>query len=93
VPNTADRVSDVLKWLERRRTKRNRDGMTRYGIVSPRAFGVSVAGLRELGRRLGRDHQLAMALWDTGWFAGCRRGGSGRAVRAHATVKGLCVFI
>ena len=57
-----DRVADVLKGLERRGTKRNRDGMTRYAIVSPRAFGVSVGDLRDIGRRLGRDHELALAL-------------------------------
>jgi 3-methyladenine DNA glycosylase AlkD len=63
-----DRVDQVLKWLERRGRKRNREGMARYGIVAPRVFGVSVAALRELGRRLGRDHRLALALWDTGWY-------------------------
>jgi 3-methyladenine DNA glycosylase AlkD len=63
-----DRVADVLKGLERRGTKRNRDGMTRYAIVSPRAFGVSVGDLRDIGRRLGRDHELALALWDSGWY-------------------------
>ncbi len=63
-----DRVGEALKWLERRGTKRNREGMTRYGIVAPRAFGVSVSDLREIGRRFGRDHQLALALWDSGWY-------------------------
>jgi 3-methyladenine DNA glycosylase AlkD len=62
-----DRVADVLKWLDRRGTKRNRDGMARYGIVAPRAFGVSVGDLREIGRRVGRDHEIALALWDSGW--------------------------
>jgi 3-methyladenine DNA glycosylase AlkD len=42
--------------------------MARYAIVAPRAFGVSVGDLREIGRRLGRDHQLALALWDSGWY-------------------------
>jgi 3-methyladenine DNA glycosylase AlkD len=65
---TDDRVADVLKWLERRGTKRNRDGMARYGIVAPRAFGVSMTGVKELGQRLGRDHQLALSLWETGWY-------------------------
>jgi 3-methyladenine DNA glycosylase AlkD len=66
--NTADRTREALTWLERRGTKRNRDGMARYGIVAPRSFGVSVARIRELAKRLGRDHDLALALWDTGWY-------------------------
>jgi 3-methyladenine DNA glycosylase AlkD len=65
---TDDRVAEVLRWLERRGTKRNRDGMARYAIVAPRVFGVSVGALRERGQRLGRDHQLALALWKTGWY-------------------------
>jgi 3-methyladenine DNA glycosylase AlkD len=66
--HTDARVAEVLRWLERRGTKRNRDGMARYGIVAPQAFGVSVAGVRDLGKRLGRDHELALALWETGWY-------------------------
>jgi 3-methyladenine DNA glycosylase AlkD len=65
---TDARVAEVLKWLERRGTKRNRDGMARYGIVAQQVFGVSVADVRDLGKRLGRDHELALALWETGWY-------------------------
>jgi 3-methyladenine DNA glycosylase AlkD len=31
-------------------------------------FGVSVATLRDMARKLGRSHELASALWDTGWY-------------------------
>ena len=60
-------VPEVLRWLERRGTKRNRDGMARYGIRSARAFGVSGETMRPLAKRLGRDHGLAARLWDAGW--------------------------
>ena len=59
---------EVLTWLERRGTKRNRDGMARYAIVAPRAYGVSVGDLLSLGKQLGTDHALAQALWQTGWY-------------------------
>jgi 3-methyladenine DNA glycosylase AlkD len=65
---TADRARATLAWLERRGTKRNRDGMARYGIIAPKAFGVSVAMIRRLAKSLGRDHELAAALWETGWY-------------------------
>jgi 3-methyladenine DNA glycosylase AlkD len=42
--------------------------MARYGIVAPKVFGVSVSMIQQLGKRLGRDHDLAIALWDTGWY-------------------------
>jgi 3-methyladenine DNA glycosylase AlkD len=58
----------ALAWLERRGSKKNRDGMARYGIVAKKAFGVSMATMQTLATRLGRDHALALALWDTGWY-------------------------
>jgi 3-methyladenine DNA glycosylase AlkD len=61
-------VPAVLAWLERRGSKRNRDGMARYAIVAEKVFGVSVGELRGLAKQLGRSHQLALALWETGWY-------------------------
>jgi 3-methyladenine DNA glycosylase AlkD len=41
--------------------------MARYGIVATTSFGVSMGTMRSLAKRLGRDHDLAVALWETGW--------------------------
>jgi len=62
------RVRAVLAKLERQGSRRNREGMARYGIVAEKVFGVSVGTLRSLGKELGRDHELALALWDSGWY-------------------------
>ncbi len=64
----ADALTDTLQWLERHGTARNRDGMARYGITSPRVFGVSMTTMRPMVKRLGRDHELAIALWESGWL-------------------------
>lgn len=61
-------VAYALKWLERRGTKRNRDGMARYGIVAKKVFGVSMGTMQALAKELGRDHALSQALWKTGWY-------------------------
>jgi 3-methyladenine DNA glycosylase AlkD len=61
-------VTEILDWLRRHGTRRNVEGMARYGISSPRAFGVSMATMRPLQKELGRNHDLALALWDTGWL-------------------------
>ncbi len=58
----------ALTWLERHGTKRTRDGMARYGITAAKAFGVTMAEIRVLAKQLGRRHELALALWDTGWY-------------------------
>jgi len=41
------------------------EGMARFGIQSSNSFGVSVPKLRTLAREVGRDHLLAMRLWET----------------------------
>ena len=41
-------------------------GMARFGINTESALGISVTRLRALARTLGRDHDLAAALWDSG---------------------------
>lgn len=65
---TTETVKVVLTWLERRGTARNRDGMERFGIRTPKRFGVSMETMRPLVTQLGRDHALALALWRTGWL-------------------------
>jgi len=67
-PTRSERVNQVLRWLARRGSKRNRDGMARYAIRAPKVFGVSMATMQSLAKRLGRDHDLAVALWKTGWY-------------------------
>jgi 3-methyladenine DNA glycosylase AlkD len=59
---------EVLTWLETRASKRNVEGMARYGIRARRAFGVSMGTMRPLAKRLRGNHALALALWKSGWF-------------------------
>ena len=40
-------------------------GMERYGIQTRTALGITVTALRAYARTLGRDHELAGALWDS----------------------------
>lgn len=66
--DTAGDVAYALKWLEKRGTKKNREGMARYGIVADKVFGVSMGTMQSLARELGRDHKLSETLWKTGWY-------------------------
>ena len=54
-----------MKWLVANGSKRGRDGMARYAIPSDKAYGISVGALRQKAKRLGPNHELALALWDT----------------------------
>ena len=40
--------------------------MARFGIVGENRLGLSVPAMRAIARTLGRDHTLALALWETG---------------------------
>jgi 3-methyladenine DNA glycosylase AlkD len=67
--SNAARVREALAWLESRGSESICEQMlTRYGITTPKAYGVRVGAIRELAKRLGRDHDLAAALWETGWY-------------------------
>jgi 3-methyladenine DNA glycosylase AlkD len=61
-------VDAVVATLKRMGSRRARDGMARYGIPSDNAFGIAVGALQKLGKQLGRSHDLAEALWKTGWY-------------------------
>jgi 3-methyladenine DNA glycosylase AlkD len=61
-------VDSVLSWLKKHSSAATREGMARYGIPSDNASGVTVADIRRLGKQIGRNHQLALALWQTGSY-------------------------
>jgi 3-methyladenine DNA glycosylase AlkD len=63
-----DEVQAALSWLEKKSTKRDRENLARFGITADKAFGVSIKNIQTLGKRLGRNHELAAALWATGWY-------------------------
>lgn len=65
---TTPDAQEVLASLERLGTKRYRDGLARYGITTPKAFGVSVGDIQRLAKKLGRSHELAASLWETEWY-------------------------
>jgi 3-methyladenine DNA glycosylase AlkD len=58
-------VRTTLRWLEQRGTRKAREGMARYGLPATTAYGVAVGAIKQLARQLGRNHALALALWDT----------------------------
>lgn len=67
-PSVEAQVRAALDWLKAHATKSTRDGMVRYAIPSDNAFGVSMKDMKALGKQLGRNHALALALWKTGWY-------------------------
>lgn len=58
-------LAEAMSTLEAAGSEQTRKTYGRHGITGP-MFGVSFATLKTLRKRIGVDHELATALWDTG---------------------------
>jgi 3-methyladenine DNA glycosylase AlkD len=68
-PSLGRQVKAVLASLKQLSDKRVLEDMTkRYGVYTTKAFGVSMSNIQKVARPLGRNHELALALWETGWY-------------------------
>jgi 3-methyladenine DNA glycosylase AlkD len=61
------KVEEVLEWMESIRNDGNLAGMARYGIRTDRSFGISMEPLKAKAREIGKDQELALDLWQTGY--------------------------
>ena len=59
-------ADDVVAYLRSIGSQANREGMQRYGIRIERALGISHGDQRRIGKAIGRNHERAMSLFDTG---------------------------
>jgi 3-methyladenine DNA glycosylase AlkD len=59
-------AKEVLERLRALESPKDREGMARFGINPAHALGISVTKLRGIGKEIGRDHDLALELWDSG---------------------------
>jgi 3-methyladenine DNA glycosylase AlkD len=68
MPNpTTIEAATAVAWLKAHGNPAFRDGLARYGLPAEKAFGLPVATIKTYAKSLGRDHDLARALWATGW--------------------------
>jgi 3-methyladenine DNA glycosylase AlkD len=59
-------VDEVMEQLQSKANPDNLDGMAKFAIVGDKRLGVSIPDLRKIAKTIGKDHQLALGLWDTG---------------------------
>jgi len=63
------RVREVLAQLEAQASAKVLAEMgPRYGLVVDKAMGVPMAKMQAVAKPLAPDHDLAAALWDSGWY-------------------------
>lgn len=63
---SARQARQLLREFEELGSPDNVAGMARYGIRSARVLGITAPVLRARAKAIGRDHDLALALWETG---------------------------
>ncbi len=61
-----ERVNGVLEELKGHANPHNLAGMGRYGIRVDKALGVPMPVIRGMAKRIGRNHELAQSIWDSG---------------------------
>ena len=62
------RLKAALAELERKATRRDLENLERFGIDAKNPIGVSMTNMRAIAKDIGRDHDLAFALWKTGIY-------------------------
>ncbi|HLL60527.1 MAG TPA: DNA alkylation repair protein [Candidatus Nitrosocosmicus sp.] len=60
------KAADIINHLKSLKNQKNIDGMARFGISSPNILGISIAVLRPYAKTIGKNHELAQELWESG---------------------------
>jgi 3-methyladenine DNA glycosylase AlkD len=55
---------EILAELKSKANPKAVEGMKRFGIKNPKAFGVSSSDMKTLVKKIGKNHQLAQQLWE-----------------------------
>jgi 3-methyladenine DNA glycosylase AlkD len=59
-------TAGILKKLKSRGSRKNIEGMARFGISSEGRLGVSMPEIRRIAKETGENHELAVRLWNSG---------------------------
>ena len=59
-------VEEVMHELQSKAKPDQIEGMAKFAIVGDQRMGVSVPEMRKIAKAVGKNHQLALDLWETG---------------------------
>jgi len=60
-------LQQILNEIKKNANTKNIQQMIRFGISPRKTFGVKVPFLRQLGKKIGKNHDLAKRLWQEGY--------------------------
>ena len=58
--------NEIIQKIKSLANPENVAGMARFGINVTSAYGISVYTLRKMAKEIGKDHELALELWESG---------------------------
>jgi len=59
------KIEKIISRLKSQYDLRNIEGMARFGINIQNSYGCSIPFLKKLAKEIGKNHNLALQLWDT----------------------------
>ena len=62
------KLKEVLQLLQANKNERGIAHWARLGDGTMKSFGLGVTQLRQLGKKIGKDHKLALELWESDYY-------------------------
>jgi 3-methyladenine DNA glycosylase AlkD len=59
-------ISQIIEILKANANPHALEGMARYGINTHQTLGIAMPALRRIARQVGKDHDLAQQVWESG---------------------------
>jgi 3-methyladenine DNA glycosylase AlkD len=66
-PNINETARRVIDDLREHADPSNIEGMKRYGISIDNALGIAMPVIRDMAKRIGRNHELAQLVWESNY--------------------------
>ncbi|MBI5219859.1 MAG: DNA alkylation repair protein [Bacteroidia bacterium] len=58
-------INDILKLLESNKDEKGIEHLKKSKGLNFKSFGIGLSKLKEIGKQIGKNHELATELWDT----------------------------
>lgn len=58
-------ASEIISRLKEKANTKNVEGMAKFGMTSTNRLGISVPDMRKIAKQNGKNHDVAMELWDS----------------------------
>jgi 3-methyladenine DNA glycosylase AlkD len=59
------KLEQIIRWIKSQYDPKAVEGQARFAITSKNNFGVSIYKLRPFAKKIGKDHNLTIELWNT----------------------------